>query len=394
MLLGKTNFPEELFMSVDLPKIANLELRPHADGRIRVFFPYHPDNVARVKQVSGRRWHPQEKCWSVPAGDDSIFALRRLFVTESVASFAKPVKRPGAVTRRRWDSLSEEEQAFIAPVEEEMKLRGYSPKTRKSYRNHLLAFVRYIDCPPTAVLEGQIRGYLLHLIDEKGNSRAYLNQAVSAIKFYYQRVARLEKTIENIPRPRRESKLPTVLSRSEVIRLFDALSFLKHRALLMVAYSAGLRVSEVVRLRAADIDVERGMIHVRRGKGYKDRYTLLSALTLETLRLYRKSCEPSEWVFPGARPGRHLTVRSVQKVITKAREKIRLHKQVTMHTLRHSFATHLLEDGTDLRYVQELLGHAKPETTMRYTHVTQKNLRRIRSPLDNIDADPGQGSDL
>jgi integrase/recombinase XerD len=178
-----------------------------------------------------------------------------------------------------------------------------------------------------------------------------------------------------------------VLGRAEVLRLLRAPRNPKHRALLLLTYSAGLRVSEVVRLRVEDIESERGLIRVHGGKGRKDRYTTLSPFVLRVLRDYWRVFRPRPWLFPGQRTGRHLTARSAQKVLDRARERAGIREGVTMHTLRHSFATHLLEDGTDLRYVQELLGHSRPETTMIYAHVTQKDLRRIRSPLDNIVGD-------
>jgi site-specific recombinase XerD len=265
-----------------------------------------------------------------------------------------------------------------------LKLGGYSPATAKTYRNHLLRFRRYLKREPSTVGEREVRQYLLHLLDEKKVSRAHHHQALSALKFYYQRVLRQPVTVAELPRPRREQKLPVVLSRPEVVRLFAALGNLKHKALLMLAYSAGLRVSEVVRLKVGDIDSQRGLIRVFRAKGRKDRYTPLSQVALEVLRAYWKACQPVGWLFPGARPDQHLSQRAVQKVLAQARKKVGLPKPFTMHTLRHSFATHLLEEGTDLRYVQEMLGHSRPETTMIYTHVAEKTLRRIRSPLDNI----------
>lgn len=155
--------------------------------------------------------------------------------------------------------------------------------------------------------------------------------------------------------------------------------------MLILAYSSGLRVGEVVRLKLQDIDSDRGMIHVRKAKGKKDRYVPLSSIAQKTLNLYRQNFEPRNWLFEGQRTGRHLTERSVQKTIQRAVKEAGILKHVTMHTLRHSFATHLLEDGTDLRYIQELLGHSRPETTMRYTQVAKTNARNIRSPLDNID---------
>ena len=346
-----------------------------------VCFAYHPDNVARIKSVDGRRWHPAEKCWSIPHTEKAVAQLRIQFSASPPATFpparAAPKSRPGA-------RPSQDEELFLEPTRQELKLRGYSRHTHKSYCHHLLRFRRHVRCDPREAGEVEIRQYLLHLIDGAGISRAYLNQAISAIKFLYNRVMKAPLVVGDLPRPRRERRLPVVLSRADVLRLFSALDNPKHRALLMVAYSSGLRVSEVARLKVEDIDVERMMVRVHLAKGRKDRYTPLSRVALETLDAYQKGCRPKNWLFPGAREGRHLTTRSVQKVLERAREKAKLHKHITMQSLRHSYATHLLEDGTDLRYVQELLGHRRPETTMIYTHVTRKDLRRIRSPLDNI----------
>ncbi|MFQ5891053.1 MAG: tyrosine-type recombinase/integrase [Gemmatimonadota bacterium] len=175
-----------------------------------------------------------------------------------------------------------------------------------------------------------------------------------------------------------------MLSRREVVSLFQAVENPKHRAVLMLTYSAGLRVGEVVRLKVADIDPDRGLIHVRQSKGRKDRYVMLSEVALVALRAYAVTCRLTDWLFPGGRPGRHLHERSVQRVVREAARKAGIQKHVTTHTLRHTFATHLLEQGTDLRYIQELLGHASSKTTEIYTQVTRRSLSAIRSPLDAI----------
>ena len=366
-----------------IPTIEGLQIHQE-QGRLMVSFAYHPDNVAKIRSVNGRWWHREEKCWSIPHTERAVAQLRGLFSSPrqpKSCSGARAVPRSSAKGARP----SPEEELFLEPTRQELSLRGYSRHTRKSYCHHLLRFRRHVQREPGQVDEAEIRQYLLHLIEEEGVSRAYLNQAISAIKFLHNRVLKTPLTVGDLPRPRRERRLPVVLSRAEVLRIFAALDNPKHRALLMVAYSSGLRVSEVARLRVEDIDVDRMMIRVHLAKGRKDRYTPLSRVALEALNAYQQGCRPQNWLFPGAREGRHLTTRSVQKVLERARKKARLLKHVTMHTLRHSYATHLLEDGTDLRYVQELLGHQRPETTMIYTHVTRKDLLRIRSPLDNIE---------
>ena len=205
-------------------------------------------------------------------------------------------------------------------------------------------------------------------IDRKEISYSYYNQSVSAIRFLYRHVLKKPEIVSEVPRPRPDKKLPLVLGPAAVVRLFQTIKNLKHLALLVLVYSGGLRVSEVVRLRVEDLDGERGMIRVRRTKGRKDRYTLLSKTAIGVVKRYREAYHVNEWLFPGARKGRHLTARSAQKAMGRAREKAGIPQHATPHTLRHCFGTHLLENGTDLRYIQELLGHESSKTTDIYTH--------------------------
>lgn len=278
----------------------------------------------------------------------------------------------------------------LAAAEAELRLRGYSARTRKAYLKHIRMFFRRLDGSPEDLDEGSVRTFLLHRIRHDGVSRAYHDQAVSALRFLYRHVLGRPRVADRIPRPRSERKLPTVLSRGEVERLIEAIDNPKHTALVMITYSAGLRVGEVLRLRVADIDTERRAIFVRGAKGRKDRYTLLSDRALEAIRAYRRTMPTGPWLFPGARPGRHLTARSAQKIVVRACERAGIRKRVTPHTLRHSFATHLLEAGVDLRYIQELLGHASSRTTQVYTHVGRREIGRIRSPLDgHVPGDAG-----
>jgi len=193
----------------------------------------------------------------------------------------------------------------------------------------------------------------------------------------------MPKTVGKLPRPRKEKKLPIVLGREDVIRIFESVNNIKHKAILMLAYSAGLRVSEVVKLKVQDIDAKRNMIHIKGAKGRKDRYTILSKVALEELKRYWRKYKPDKWLFPGAKPDRHIATRTVEAILEAAVKEINLKKKVSVHTLRHSFATHLLESGTDLRYIQELLGHKSSKTTEIYTHVSTKDLGKIKSPLDN-----------
>jgi len=268
-------------------------------------------------------------------------------------------------------------------LQKEMVSRKYSPKTVKAYLYYNRDFLEFIGKKSESITEEYIKDYLFHLVEEKQVATSTLNSAINALKFYYGIVLK-EKFLYEIKRPRKDKKLPIVLSKEEVVQILFAVSNIKHRAILMLVYSAGLRVSEVVKLKPKDIDSDRKLIFIKRAKGRKDRYTTLSNVALETLRTYYKSVKPKNWLFPGQREGRHISTRTVEKVFEDAVGKAGIKKEVSVHSLRHSYATHLLESGVDLRYIQELLGHKSNRTTEIYTHVSKKELGKIVSPLDRM----------
>lgn len=264
-----------------------------------------------------------------------------------------------------------------------MRLRNYSNKTLKAYRSCLRGFINYFSPRHPRELGGEdVRKYLLHLIEEKHFTAGSINQAFNAIRFLYVELYGKPFVVEGVPRPLRDEKLPTILSQDEVVKILNVVRNMKHKAILMLIYSGGLRVGVSVKLRLSDIDSKRMMIHVRGGKGRKDRYTLLSEAALIQLREYYKEYRPKEYLFEGAHGRKHLSERSAQNIFDDAAEKAGIRKPVSIHTLRHSFATHLLESGVDIKYIQELLGHSRTRTTEIYTHVSQKVLGRIVSPLD------------
>jgi site-specific recombinase XerD len=283
--------------------------------------------------------------------------------------------------------VSDRLERRLARIYEALTLRGFSAPTRKVYLGHLRRFLEWCereDRTPSDPSAAQ--SYLIGLIDGRGISRSYHNQLVSALKFLFESVLGQPELSLRVPRPRREHTLPVVLSPEEVGAMLERTRNPKHRALLMVVYSAGLRVGEVTRLRVGDLDTERGLIRVRRGKGGKDRYTLLARRALDAVRIYLAAYPTTDWLFPGGRSGRHLTTRSVQRIVERAARAARIPKTVTTHALRHSFATHLLEGGTNLRIIQELLGHSSARTTQIYTHVATSRLEAVRSPLDALPA--------
>jgi integrase/recombinase XerD len=267
---------------------------------------------------------------------------------------------------------------------EDMKLRNYAPLTIKVYVLRVAAFAQHFGRSPESLGAADVRAYLLYLVQEKHASWSYFDQALCALRFLYRVTLGKKWVIDGIGTPKKQKKLPVVLSPAEVARFFEAVTGLKHRAILMTAYAAGLRVSEVVALRVDDIDSQRMVIRIRQAKGHKDRYVMLSPRLLAILREYWKAARSTELLFPGNVPDRPITPRTVQKACREAQEAAGLGKRVTVHTLRHSFATHLLEAGTDLRTIQLLLGHRSLSTTAAYTHVSTATLEATQSPLDRL----------
>ncbi|MBI5019937.1 MAG: tyrosine-type recombinase/integrase [Ignavibacteriales bacterium] len=274
---------------------------------------------------------------------------------------------------------------FYETVRREMRLRNYSYKTIKAYISNLRSFIKYFSPKhPRDITEEDIKKYLLHLIMNQKLAASTVNQVFNALRFLYVELYKKSFVIGAIHRPMREKKLPDVLNEDEVLRIFKAVPNLKHQTMLMLAYASGLRVSELVRIKIEDIDGSRGLIHIRNAKGKKDRFTVFpESLRVQLIEYWKKyKLGTSGWLFPGETTDKHLAARSIQAVLARAIHTSGITKQVSMHTLRHSFATHLLDHGTDLRYIQELLGHQSVKTTEIYTHVSPKGLGRIRSPLD------------
>ena len=261
--------------------------------------------------------------------------------------------------------------------------KRYSPSTIASYTKYIRDFMRYFEGEELkAIGYNQINGYLLELIKNKNISISQQNQRINAIKFYYEKVLGRKKEYYQISRPRKESKLPTVLTLEEIELLFKVILNQKHKCILMTIYSGGLRRSELINLKIKDIDSARMLIKVCGAKGKKDRYTLLSKRLLSELRSYYTKYRPNHYLFEGQNGGPY-SATSIEKICGNAVSKAKIRKHITPHSLRHSFATHLLEQGTNLRYIQELLGHSSTKTTQIYTRVASNALMKIRNPLDH-----------
>jgi site-specific recombinase XerD len=267
----------------------------------------------------------------------------------------------------------------------DLLLKAYSHHTQSAYLRCARHFASYYMRSPEEMGEQEIRGFLLQLIQDRNASPATLNMYVSALKFLYNITLKRPEAVKEIPLAKRPKTLPVILSSAEVLRVFAVIHSVKYKAIIATAYAAGLRISEVCSLSVSDIDSQRMRIHIRSGKGKKDRYVMLGESLLTLLRQYYQAVRPQGgYLFPGQQPQRHISTASVSRVLQKVIRETGLSKKVTMHTLRHCFATHLMEAGTDIRILQVLLGHSSIGTTLRYTHITDRLLQKLVSPLDLI----------
>ena len=270
---------------------------------------------------------------------------------------------------------------------EDLQIRRYSPTTIRLYLRAVAEFAQHFGQPPDQLGAEHIRRFQLFLIKEKKVSLSSYIQMICALRFFYTHTLNQKVAIERIPFPRGEKKLPLILNREEVKELLDSTRNLRHRTLLATMYGSGLRVSEVAHLKVSDIDSARNVLWVRHGKGSKDRQTLLPAKLLELLRSYWRTRRPADWLFPGANPAHPISPKAIFLACRTATHAAGIAKPVHPHSLRHAFATHLLEAGTNLRTIQILLGHARLETTARYLHVADVAVRSTASPLDSLDLD-------
>jgi site-specific recombinase XerD len=265
----------------------------------------------------------------------------------------------------------------------DLALKGFSANTRRYYLRHASDFAKHFNRSPAQMGEDEVRAFLLHLVEDRKVSPGVHGNYVSALKFLYRHTLKRPEVIEHIAHPKKPKTLPVVLSKEEVLAVYEAVDSLKYKALIATTYSAGLRISEVCNLRVSDIDSKRMLIHIRCGKGKKDRYVMLSEQLLVLLRQYYGGLSnKGVYLFAGQDPQGPISRTAVHQVLKKAVKKAGVSKKVSMHTLRHCFATHLLEAGGDIRVVQVLLGHASIRTTIQYTRVSSQHLSRTTSPWD------------
>ena len=368
-----------------------VSIQKEKNQRLVVSFAYNPQLVEMIKTIKWHRWHPEGKYWSFPNESGTLNQILNVFEGEEVFLDPSLENKLSAYVNAKEKVLKSSTTSYghnFEDLRRELLTRKYSRETVKAYLYYNLDFLSFTGKNPFDITEEDIKNYLLYLAEERQSATSTLNQAINALKFYYGTMLK-KKFIYEVKRPRKDKKLPVVLSQEEVAKILDSIDNIKHKAILMLTYSAGLRVGEVVRLKSEDIDSKRMLIYIKGSKGRKDRYTILSAKALEMLRQYWKKCKPTKWLFEGMRDGRYTSTRTVQAIFEHPKEKAGIKKNVTVHSLRHSFATHLLEAGTDLRYIQELLGHKSSKTTEIYTHVSSKAIGKIRSPLDSLNLKEG-----
>ena len=371
-----------MFCIVKTPRMTSIDYQviTHRNrSRILVRFAHNKAWNERIKQVPGASWSSTLKGWHIPDTE------------ENRKKCGLPVATVLAVQQQKVERsqirLSVNNKAHLLLYLEQLALKKYSKSTLQTYRNEFMQLLQLLgDYEVQSLTPEHLKRYLLYCVVKLQLSENTLHSRLNSLKFYFEQVLKQDKFFWEIPRPKKPLLLPKVLGENEIARLFNALENKKHKAMLFTAYSAGLRVSELAALRLKHIDSDRMQILIENAKGKKDRYVTLSPVLLDVLRGYLKSCKkrPAEYLFESDQTGTAYPTRTIQRVFQLAKVKARISKSVGIHSLRHSFATHLLEKGTDIRYIKELLGHFSIKTTERYLHVKKEQLVNIISPLDDL----------
>ncbi len=361
---------------------------------IALSFEYNKQFISLCK-TAGCKWSQTNTCWyteNTKANLSKLFDafkniayldLSRLKKTSNRPSSSQP--KPNNPLQIAYSSFTNEQKQIVKNYIKFLEGRRYSKNTIRVYSGMIIDFIASLKSKPVdQVTNNDIEAFNQEIIIKRNYSISYQRQFVSAIKLFAERFDQTQIAPQKLVRPKKDKKLPTVLSKEEIIELLRVTRNIKHRTCLALLYSGGLRIGELLNLKIADIDVHRKQIFVRSGKGRKDRFVVLSQAVLPLLNNYLATYKPANYLFESQKGGNKYSPESIRAFLKRSCQKAGISKEVTAHTLRHSFATHLLENGTDIRYIQELLGHNSPKTTMIYTHVRKKDLLAITSPLDTI----------
>ena len=374
-----------------------LELTEHNQTpAVKILFEYNNSINYQLRKATVAKWSQSMKCWYLPRNDFNLSFFLNNFCQlawidysglkeNPVSLIPEPLKNQQVISEIKSRILPEETQVQIHRFREWMQQKRYSANTIKTYTEAIGTFLKYFS--QKTILEisnADLLDFNSHYIIKKGYSSAYQNQVINGVKLFFTFARSLKFEVEKAERPRREHKLPNVLSKEEIKLILEAHSNIKHKTMLSLIYSCGLRCGELIALKPENIDSKRNLIHINLAKGKKDRIVPLSSKILAMLREYYQKYKPETWLFEGQTVGTQYDDRSLQQVLKQALKKTGIKKPVTLHWLRHSYATHLLESGTDLRYIQELLGHKSSKTTEIYTHVSTKSIQNIISPFDNL----------
>jgi integrase/recombinase XerD len=364
------------------PESGKIYAIKYMKGRLKLFFKYNKQLIRELKQIPYYFYDVEENFWTIPFSEKIIQQLNSFSKNNGLEFVYKDEYNITVISKKQ----NMKQNIISIPKEymEKLKIKRYSQKTINCYCSAFKEFINYFKSKELQELdENNIKDFLLYLTDVRKVSSSYQNQAVNSIKFYYEKVKDGDRKVYYIDRPRKERFLPIVLSEDEVRNVINTTKNLKHKCILMIIYSAGLRISEATNLKISDIDSERMQVFIKNAKGNKDRYTLLSSIALNYLREYFRIYRPKKWLFEGLNKEKY-SERSIQSIFKRSLKVAGIIKPATVHTLRHSFATHLLENGTDLRYIQALLGHGSTKTTQIYTHVSTRAVSEIENPLDKI----------
>ncbi len=386
-----------------LPVIVLKPLFHRGDEGIAIVFDHNKVLNNSIKKIKGVKWSQTHRCWYMLLTKENYQLIvktvkelatisnnplkeylekRKVIKKINKASGQQPTV---TVQRKTLTTITANNLEQVELMVKTLKIKAYSPNTIRVYKNEMMILIHLLGEKKIQELKTtQIKSYMLWQLETKKLSETKVHSSLNALKFYFEQVLQQPKIFFEIPRPKKPIKLPTVHATSEIVKMLKSVENVKHRTMLMTGYAAGLRISEIIKLKIADIDSKRMVINIRSGKGKKDRQVTLSVKLLEQLRIYFKEYKPKSWLFEGADGGAY-AARSLQQVFQAAKLASGNIKKGGIHSLRHSYATHLLETGTDISIIQKLLGHNDLQTTLRYTHVSRKEIAKVQSPLDKLD---------
>ena len=367
-------------------KIIDVEATLHkGNRRIKLQFDYDKELIAKVKQMPGSLWSSTMRCWHLPYSESSFGGIGKL-VTEKEAIIPKLEKLLEERKYRYFErALSEGKEKYVFSFQSWLESQRYSSKSINSYIQAVRTFLGFFkEKEVDTISNDDVINFNYNYILRNKLSTSYQNQMISAIKLFYNTILKKKITIDEIRRPREARGLPDIFSRAEVEKLLQSVANAKHKVVLALIYACGLRRSELINLRIIAVDSRRKLLIIKAAKGNKDRVIPLPEGIIMMLRAYYLIYKPKYWLFEGQKAGERYSESSLQHIFEHAVKKAGIKKELTLHCLRHSFATHLLENGVDLRFIQELLGHKSSKTTEIYTHVTEKSIEKIKSPFENL----------